>query len=86
MEIKDQVQAFILANFYVSEPSSLGESTPLLAKGIVDSTGVLEVVSFLEEQFNITVEDDEMLPENLDSVAKIAAFVRKKQEAQLLAS
>ncbi len=86
MEIKDRVHAFVLSNFYVPDASALTESTPLLASGIVDSTGVLEVVAFLEDQFDIKVEDDEMLPENLDSVAQIAAYVKKKQDAQLLAS
>lgn len=86
MEIKNRVQAFILSNFYVTDASSLTESTPLLATGIVDSTGVLEVVAFLEEQFDIKVQDDEMLPENLDSIAQIAAYVKRKRDAQLLAS
>jgi acyl carrier protein len=79
MEITAQVRQYITKNFYVSEASPLTDETSFLDNGIVDSTGVLEVIGFLEKQFDIRVEDDEMLPDNLDSIGKIAAFVRKKR-------
>ena len=50
----------------------------LLDKGVIDSTGVLELVAFLEERYEIKVEDDEVIPDNLDSVSNIAAYVEKK--------
>jgi acyl carrier protein len=78
MEIKQQVRDFITTNFYVPDPTALGDSTSLLDKGIIDSTGVLEVIGFIEDTFGITVEDSEMLPENLDSVERIAAYVSRK--------
>ena len=78
MEIRDTVRAFITKNFYVPDAAALSDDASLLDQGIVDSTGVLEVIGFLEGEFNITVEEDEILPDNLDSIAKIVAFVTKK--------
>jgi acyl carrier protein len=66
----------VVGNFFVSTPLSDDES--LLDRGIIDSTGVLEVVGFIEAEFGITVLDEEMLPDNLDSIARIAAYVRRK--------
>lgn len=75
----DKVRNFITTNFYVPDKSALADDASLLDRGIVDSTGVLEVVSFLETEFGITVDDAEILPENLDSIAKISEYVTKKQ-------
>jgi acyl carrier protein len=79
MEYKERIRAFITANFYVADAAKLGDEDSFLDRGIVDSTGVLEVIAFLEKTFEIVVDDDEMLPENLDSVARIAAFVARKK-------
>jgi acyl carrier protein len=79
MEIKEQVRAFITSNFYVADPAALKDSESLLDRGIIDSTGVMEVIGFLEENFSITVDDSEMLPENLDSIDRIANFVSRKK-------
>jgi acyl carrier protein len=79
MDIKEQVRAFVTSNFYVADPSVLEENASLLDQGIIDSTGVLEVISFIEETFGITVEDSEMLPDNLDSIERIAHFVAHKK-------
>ena len=78
MELKKQVRDFVTANFYVADPKSLEDRTSLLDQGIIDSTGVLEVIVFVETTFGITVEDSEMLPENLDSIERIADFVARK--------
>jgi acyl carrier protein len=74
----ERLRQFILSNFYVSDPSSLSDDMSLLRQGIVDSTGILEVIIFLESQFGIQVLDEEMLPENLDSISRIAAYVARK--------
>jgi len=74
-----QVRDFLLSNFYVAEANSLEVGTSLLDQGIIDSTGVLEVIGFIEETFGITVEDSELLPENLDSIEGIAGFVMRKK-------
>jgi len=79
MEIKDQVRSFLTTNFYVPDPAELANDASLLDQGLIDSTGVLEVIEYLETTFGITIEDSEMLPENLDSIDKIAAFVDRKK-------
>ena len=78
MALNKQVRDFVAANFYVADPKSLEDRTSLLDHGIIDSTGVLEVIMFIESTFGVTVEDSEMLPENLDSIERIAAFVARK--------
>jgi acyl carrier protein len=79
MEIKEQVRTFVTSNFYVAEPEALEDDASLLDRGIIDSTGVLEVIFFIEETFGITVKDSEMLPENLDSIDRIANFIARKK-------
>ena len=79
MDIKEQIRAFVTSNFYVADPAALEDDASLLDRGIIDSTGVLEVISFIEETFGIKVEDSEMLPDNLDSVEKISNFVARKK-------
>ena len=79
MELKRQVREFVTSNFYVADPTALEDRTSLLDQGIIDSTGVLEVIMYIESTFGVTVEDSEMLPENLDSIERIAAFVARKQ-------
>ncbi len=79
MEFKKQVRAFVTSNFYLADPAALQDGASLLDSGIVDSTGVLEVISFIEDTFGITVEDSEMLPDNLDSIERIANFISRKK-------
>ncbi len=76
--IRDSVHAFLLKNFYVGN-EGLTDGESLLDRGIVDSTGILEVIAYLEETFGLRVEDSEILPENLDSVGAIVRFVEKKK-------
>jgi acyl carrier protein len=77
--ISTQVRQFITTNFYVAEPAALKDDDSLLDKGIIDSTGVIELIGFLEESFGIKVDDAEMVPENLDSLGRIAAYVDRKK-------
>ena len=79
MATKQQIRDFVTSNFYVADPAALGDDTSLLDHGIIDSTGVLEVIVFLETTFGIRVDDNELLPENLDSIECIAAFVARKK-------
>ena len=78
MNIREQVRSFVTTNFYMPDPAALADDASLLDQGIIDSTGVLEVIMFIETTFGVTVEDSEMLPENLDSIECIAAFVARK--------
>jgi len=79
MELQQQIRDFVATNFYVADPNSLEDRTSLLDQGIIDSTGVLEVILFIETTFGVTVEDSEMLPENLDSIERIASYVGRKR-------
>ena len=77
--LEDRIRQHIVDNFlYTGDGSSLGYDQSLLESGIVDSTGVLELVFFVEETFGIKVKDDELVPRNFDSIAKLAAYVRAK--------
>ena len=78
----EQIRNFILENYlFTNEPSALQLDDSLLGRGIVDSTGMLEIIFFIEEQLGVKVKDEEMIPDNLDSVSKIAAFVASKRQA-----
>lgn len=79
MSVSQRVKQFIVENFFVSDPDSIAEDTSLITEGIVDSTGMLEVITFLESEFGIVVADDETIPDNLETVGRIAAFVGRKQ-------
>jgi len=77
--IKEQIRTFVTSNFYVVDPAALKDEESLLDSGVIDSTGVLEVIAFIEDTFGLTVEDMEMLPENLDSIERITNFVIRKK-------
>ena len=74
----DVVRQFIISNFYVANPADLKDDTSLLDSGMVDSTGVLEVIAFLESEFGISVADNEIVPDNLDALERIVAFIERK--------
>ena len=78
MKTKEAIRKFIIGNFILDEAQNLGEEDSLLEKGIIDSTGVLELVAFIEEKFTIRVEDEELIPENLDSIRSITEFIHRK--------
>lgn len=82
MSIEAKIRAYIAENFLFGEADQLAVTDSFLDKGIIDSTGILEIVMFLEEQFGIKVADSEMLPENLDSVANIVNFITRKGAGQ----
>jgi len=78
-DIKNQVRAYIADNFVMgSNAAKFADSDSFLDLHIIDSTGFLELITFLEEKFGIQVEDEEMIPENLDSLDNIEAYVSKK--------
>jgi acyl carrier protein len=81
MKIEDRVRQFIVENFYVSDPSDLADDSLLVTAGVIDSTGMLEMIAFLETEFGVRIEDEEMTPENLESISRIAAFVALKRRA-----
>ena len=78
MDYSSKVREFVVENFLFGDGESLREDTSFMEEGIIDSTGILELVFFLEESFSISVEDDELVPENMDSLASIAGFISRK--------
>lgn len=80
-DIKGTVRRFLLDNFAMGEGASIADDASFMEGHILDSTGFVELVSFLEESFGIQVDDAEMVPENLDSLANIDAFVARKRGA-----
>lgn len=78
--IDQELRHFIIQNFlFGQDDGNLGNSDSFLEKGIIDSTGVLELVAHLEERYGIAVSDDELAPENLDSLDRLTAFIEKKR-------
>jgi len=77
--IRDKVRDFILENYlFTTDTSALGLDDSLLERGVVDSSGMMEIIFFIEEKLGVAMRDDEMTPDNLDSVNKIAKFVQSK--------
>jgi len=77
--VRQELRRFIIDNFLFGvEDSQFSDDDSFLEKGLIDSTGVLELVAFIEEQYGIRFQDDEIIPENLDSVNKLIQFLNKK--------
>jgi acyl carrier protein len=74
-----EIRRFIAERFLFGDDRPLGDDESLLEAGIIDSTGILELINHLEETYGIKVRDDELVPENLDTVAAISAFLEKKK-------
>lgn len=80
MSVEQKLRDYILENFlFTDDQSAIKNEDSFLDKGIIDSTGIMEVIFFLEEEFGIQVKDKEMVPENLDSICNIVAFIGRKQ-------
>ena len=78
MSYIETVHEFIVENFLFGDGEQLTNETSFLDSGIIDSTGILELITFLEETYNIAIEDDELIPENLDSLNNVAKFIEQK--------
>jgi len=80
LDALSEIREFIVDSFMLGrKPEELKDTASLLDLGIIDSTGVLELVGFLEEKYKITIEDEELVPDNLDSINNLVSFVQKKQ-------
>lgn len=78
-ETVKKLREYIFDNFlFTEDENALVNDDSFMEKGIIDSTGILEVVTFIEEEFGFKVEDEELVPENLDSVNNLAAFIQQK--------
>lgn len=78
MSDSSKVREFVVNNFLYGDGALLRDDTSFLQEGIIDSTGILELIMFLEETYAIKIEDSELVPENMDSLQNIARFVHKK--------
>jgi acyl carrier protein len=74
----NELREFIATNFLFSEEFALGDADSFLHTGIVDSTGVLQIILFLEERYKITLSDDEIVADNLDSIQRLKVFIDRK--------
>jgi acyl carrier protein len=77
-DLKTQLRKFIVDNFMFGTDNGFADGTSFLKEGIMDSTGALELITFLEETFGIAVEDEELLPENLDSIDNLCNYMNRK--------
>jgi acyl carrier protein len=76
----NQIKDFVVANFLFGDSGKLIGNTPFLESGVVDSTGLLEVIEFVETTFSITIEDHELVPGNLNSIDNIVRFIQEKKK------
>ena len=78
MHLHSTIRNFVVENFLFGDDSQLEDDTSFLEAGVIDSTGILELVSFIEETYNIHVGDEELVPENLDSLNNVVQYVQQK--------
>jgi len=85
-DVAKSLREFIKENFLFGEEATFSDDDSFLEQGIIDSTGVLELVAFLEEQYEITVADEELVPDNLDSISNLLRFIASKRELSQVSS
>jgi len=78
VEIKNRIREFIITNFVTASGVFIDDTTALLESGIIDSTGVMEMLLFVEEEFDIEVPPEDLLPENFNSIAGLADYIQRK--------
>ena len=77
-EIEGEIRAFLGKNFPLYDEEKVGREESLVESGVIDSLGILELVDFVEERFALRIPEDELLPENLDSIANITRYLEQK--------
>ncbi len=83
MDPVNDVKEFIIENFLFGDEEQIELETDFFEKGIIDSTGVIELVSFMEETFEISIDDEELIPENLSSLKNIREFLQQKTDQKV---
>lgn len=81
-QIKQELRAFLGENYIFANRAELRDDSSFLDLGIIDSTGMLELVAYLERTYGIVLDDADLVPENLDSINSVSQFIRRKQEVQ----
>ena len=79
MEYINTIRNYIVDNFLFGDGKDLEKDTSFLENGILDSTGIMELVAFVEKSFEIKVEDEELLPENFDTILTIVEYIKHKR-------
>ena len=79
--MREQLRSFIVENFLFGQQVELTDDASLQEAGIIDSTGVLELVTFLEQTYRVEISDSELMPENLDSIDRLVRFLQQKSRA-----
>jgi acyl carrier protein len=77
-QIRTDVHDFIKTNFIYSDKKQLNDDESLLGSGVIDSTGVLELIAFLEGKFQVKFADNELVADNFDSVTRIVSFIQRR--------
>ena len=79
MEVRDRIRDFILESVLAGSSSiGVADDDSFMDKGLIDSTGILELVAFIQDEFKIDVRDEELIPDNFDSVAKLSSYISRK--------
>ena len=78
--ISSDLRGFIIENFLFGQETALADDDSFLEQGIIDSTGVLELVTFVEDKYQIAIDDTELVPDNLDSIERLVRFIQSKRE------
>ena len=78
LDVKNEIRRFVVDVFGYGDESLISDETSLLESGLIDSTDILELIVFLESRFEITVEDDDVVPENFDSVSRLNDYTSRK--------
>lgn len=81
MSLQEDIRTFIVDNFLFGEDGGFKDDSSFLAESIVDSTGIMQLVSYIQEQHLIFIEDEELIPDNLDSIKKVTSFIEAKKMA-----
>jgi acyl carrier protein len=79
-EVRSALRTFIVESFYFDDEATLTDEASFIGSGVMDSTGIMELVAFVEERFGVKIQDSEILPENLDSVNAVESFIRRKSQ------
>ena len=78
-DIHEIIRNYVVNSFLFGDGKKLGNDTSFLGNSIIDSTGMLELISYIEQEFGISIDDAELVPENLDSIDNVASFISRKK-------
>ncbi|MBI5055399.1 MAG: acyl carrier protein [Nitrospirae bacterium] len=78
MRLKSEIRGFVVENFLYGKDDGFGDNISFLERGLIDSTGVLELLAFVETRYGVSVDDEELIPDNFDSVDKLSDFIARK--------